>query len=207
MPIFDDDILNWKQFWEQFSVAVHGRKNLLDAEKLVYLQHAIKKGTARGAIEGLSQSGDHYSEAIGCPKSCYDRPRHIYCTLVQKIIDAPSLKDSSGKELRRLHDTVLQHLCALKSMSCEPCGPFITSIVELKIDVETIFEWQKHNQAKTDVPDYQDVLDFIDLRAQASETSLCTPGKKYSRNEFSSTKKPHPQNKTVASNVNPSSTL
>ena len=28
---------------------------------------------------------------------------------VKMIIDAPSLKDGSGRELRRLHDTVLQH--------------------------------------------------------------------------------------------------
>ena len=63
MCLFDSDILNWKQFWV---VAVHDRKNLSDAEKLVY---AVKKGTARGAIEGLFQSGDHYSEAIGCLKS------------------------------------------------------------------------------------------------------------------------------------------
>ena len=50
-----------------------------------------------------------------------------------------------------------------------------------------MFEWQKHSQDKVeDVPCYQDLLDFIDLRAQASETSL-----------FGSCKKnlPHPGKK------------
>ena len=76
-----------------------------------------------------------------------------------------------GKELRRLHDTVLQHIRALKAMECEPSGPFITSVIELKLDTTTMFEWQKHSQAATSVPHYQELLNFINLRAQASETS------------------------------------
>lgn len=36
---YQRDIIHWKQFWEQFTVAVH---NLSNAEKMVYLQHAIK---------------------------------------------------------------------------------------------------------------------------------------------------------------------
>ena len=43
------------------------------------------------------------------------------------ILEAPSLKDDSGKELRHLHDTVQQHIRALKAMDYEPSGPFITS--------------------------------------------------------------------------------
>ncbi len=36
----------------------------------------------------------------------------------------------------------------------------------------TMFEWQKHSQSHNEVPHYQDLLDFIDLRAQVSETSI-----------------------------------
>ena len=47
VPTFDGDILNWKAFWEQFSISVHNRPNLSDSEKLVYLQHALKAGSAK----------------------------------------------------------------------------------------------------------------------------------------------------------------
>ena len=135
-------------------------------EKLVYLQQAIKGGSAKSAIEGLSRSGDNYDEAIACLKSRYNRPRLIHRAHVQRIMDAQPLKDGSGKELRRLHETLQQHLRALKAMKCEPDSSFITSVTELKLDSETMFEWQKHSQDKTEV----DNLDFINLRAQASET-------------------------------------
>ena len=71
-----------------------------------------------------------------------------------------------------MHDTVQQHLRALKAMDYDPSGPFITSTLELKLDTTTMFEWQKHSQTSTEVPHNQDLLTFIDLRAQASETSV-----------------------------------
>ena len=195
---FDGDILSWTRFWEQFSISVHGRKSLTDAEKLVYLQQAIKKGTAKSTIEGLTQTGENYEEAVSCLKSRYDRPRLIYRTHVQKIMDVPPLKDNNGRDLRRLHDMVQQHLRALKAMDNDLSGAFITSIIELKLDTDTLFEWQKHSQAERKTPHYDDLLKFIDLRAQASETSMYVPVKKPQRNDQPSGGRQYPR-RNVAS--------
>ena len=154
VPTFDGNIIHWKQFWDGFTVAVHSKTSLSNAEKTGYLQHAIKDGSARNAIEGLSHSGDNYDEAIECLKSRYNRPRLIQRTHVQFILDTPPLKEGNGKELRRLHDTVQQHVRALKTLGCDLPGKFITSIIELKLDVDTLFEWQKHGQTEADVPHY-----------------------------------------------------
>ena len=180
VPAFDGDVLHWKQFWEQFKVSVHDRSSLSNTEKLVYLQQAIKSGSAKSAIEGLSHTGDNYEEAIDSLKSRYNRPRLIHRSHVRKIVEAASLKDGSGKELRRLHDVIQQHLRALKSMGLEPDSSFITSMIELKLDPGTMFEWQKHTQDLVeDVPGCQDLIQFLDLRAQASETSLSGAQKKH----------------------------
>ena len=176
VPKFDGEILNWRSFWEQFCIAVHDHTNLSDSEKLVYLQQSLKGGSAKSTIEGLSRSGDNYAEAVGCLQSRYDRPRLIHKAHVRMILDTPSLKEGNGKELRRLHDTVQQHLRALKAMDYEAPGPFITSVLELKLDQNTLFEWHKHSGEPTTVPHYNNLLDFINLRAQASE-SLATPSK------------------------------
>lgn len=119
------------------------------------------KGSAKQAIEGLSRSGDCYEEAIECLKARYDRPRLIHQTHVKMIVDAPPLKDGSGRELRRLHDTVQQHLRALKTLGYDPSGPFVTSVLELKLDQNTIFEWQKHSQKSEEVPHYQKLLELL----------------------------------------------
>ncbi len=169
VPMFDGNILSWRRFWEQFSVSVHERSSLSGSEKLVYLQHALRNGSANVVIDGLSQSGENYKVAVECLQSRCDRPRFIHQAHVKVILDAPSLKEGTGRELRKLHDLAQQHLRALKSMDYDP-GPFMTSVLELKLDATTTFEWQKHSQAQSKVPHYQDLLDFINLRAQASES-------------------------------------
>ena len=216
VPTFDGNILNWRSFWEQFHVSVHDRSTLSDSERLVYLQHSLKDGSAKSVIEGLSRSGDNYSEAIECLQACFDRPRLIHQTHVRMISEAPALKDGTGKELRRLHDTAQQHLRALKAMGHEPPGPFITSLLELKLDTNTMFEWQRHSQESADVPHFSklleflnlraQLLEFLNLRAQASETSV-SHHKSSPRSGNPSDRRGHHPSKSVtafASNTDPS---
>ena len=99
-----------------------------------------------------------------------DRPRVIHQAHVRRIVDAPPL-EGTGKEIRQLYDLVVQHLRALKALGHEPSEPFITSLLEMKLDSTTMFEWQRHSQEHSDVPDYQILLDFLNLRAQAAEAS------------------------------------
>ena len=183
VPTFDGNLLHWNTFWEQFEVSVHSKSGLSDTEKLVYLQHALKGGSAKQSIEGLSKSGDHYTEAVECLKDRYNRPRLIHQAHVRAIVDVPALKEGTGKELRRLHDVVQQHLRALKSLGHDPPGPFITSYLELKLDATTMFEWQCHSQSSTDVPHYDDLLKFLNLRAQASESSTSESSRKSTKQE------------------------
>lgn len=81
------------------------------------------------------------------------------------IVKALTLKEGTGKELRHLHDTVQQHLRALKAMGCEPSGPFITSVLELELDSNT---WQKFSQDSSDVPHYQGLLEFFNESSSSS---------------------------------------
>ena len=72
----------------------------------------------------------------------------------------------------------MQHLRALKAMGNEPSGAFITSTLELKLDTNTMFEWQRHSQSSTEVPHYKELLQFVDLRVQASESATSGVTKK-----------------------------
>lgn len=97
--------------------------------------------------------------------------------------ESKNLKEGSGKELRHFHDTVQQHLRALKSMGHEPSGLFVTSLLELKLAKDTIFEWQTTSQDTADIPHYEKLLEFLDLRAQASESLTTEPKKQFSKRQ------------------------
>ena len=181
IPTFKGDIMEWRSFWEQFEVSVHSKPQLSDPEKLAYLRQAVNGGPARYVIEGLSGSGEEYRGAIETLRERYDRPRLLHQAHVRAIAEAPHPKEGDGRELRQLHEVCSQHLRALKTMGYDPSGPFVTSLIEMKLDRSTMFEWHKHTQEKTDVPHYTEILEFIDLRARASESVLREHPKRHSQ--------------------------
>lgn len=89
------------------TLSVHSHSNISAAEKLVYLQRALKGGPARSMIEGQSCSGDSYDETVCYLNAKYDRPCQIHQAHVNIILDAPPIKEGTGKEIRKMHDTVL----------------------------------------------------------------------------------------------------
>ena len=65
-------------------------------------------------------------------------------------------------------------------------------MMKLKLDPSTIFEWQKFSQNTADVPHYNELLEFLDLLAQASKT--CTSDTR--RTPRSDTHPTHPTKKS-----------
>ena len=71
-------------------------------------------------------------------------------------------------------------------MGSEPDDHFVTLVIQLKFDVETMFEWQRHRDTQRyyteilrgHIQRYTEILEFLDLRAQTSETSLSSSSKK-----------------------------
>ena len=96
--------------------------------------------------------------AMNSLKARYDRLRLVHQTHVCMSMEAPPFKTGIGKELRRLHDTVQLHLKALRATDYEPSGPFIASILELKVDPNAVFEWQKESQHLAGVLHFQNLL-------------------------------------------------
>lgn len=56
------------------------------------------------------------------------------------ILEATPLKDRTGKELRRLLDVIQQYLQAPKAIDYESSGPFIMSVLEIKLNTNAMFE-------------------------------------------------------------------
>ena len=100
---------------------------------------------------------------------------------MRAIINAPSLKNGNGRELQLLHDTVNQHMQAIKPIDYSP-WMLVKSVLETKLDQTTMFEWKKHSQGSKEVPDYLEPWEFLDLRAQSAEKTKGEPEWKHSSN-------------------------
>ena len=122
----------------------------------------LEADTTSPDSDGLTKTGEHYEEAIKYLQTQYNHPYMLNQMHALRIVDAPSLRDGMSWELRTLHDTIIQHLKALKDLGHEPFKEFITSLFELK----------RHGQAHTDAPDCDELLKFFDLRAQAATATI-----------------------------------
>ena len=93
VPTFSGNILQWLTFWEQFSVAIHDGMDVTKPQKMAYLCQALKHGSVRNMVEGLSRTGEQYDEAIGeqydeaieCLENRYNKPRLIHQAHVKEI--------------------------------------------------------------------------------------------------------------------------
>ena len=59
---------------------------------------------------------------------------------VKAILEVPTLKKGNGKEVRKLHDTLQQHLHALDASESSQLCQFITSLIQLKLDPDRILK-------------------------------------------------------------------
>ena len=92
VPTFDSNIMNWVVFWEQFDAAIHSKCQLSNADKLMYLRHALKDSMARQVIEGLLQAGDNFPVAIDCHLRHYNWPRLIHRPHVRRTLPRRKLE-------------------------------------------------------------------------------------------------------------------
>ena len=67
-------------------------------------------------------------------------------------MEAPSLKEGNGKEIRCLHDVLLQNYRAIKAMDPVNFGEtLLTAFIELKLDPTTTRDWQRSTREHMEV--------------------------------------------------------
>ena len=169
IPTFDGEPTNWKSYWQQFEATIHKSKKLDDQLRMQYLLKSLVTKRAKDAIEGIDAVGEAYPEAIAALKARFDQPQVIHRAHVRALLNVKPSKDSSSAELRQLHDTFQHHLRSMKALGQLDFERFITALGESKLDPVTMVEWQKFTQKEKEVPDYHQLLEFLDLRSTATE--------------------------------------
>ena len=152
--------------------------NLSVPKEMMYLQTAIEDGTAKNAVEELSHSGDNYEQGIDCLSqgtTDLDLFSAHKCSLYLKILYWKKAPLRSSVNYAMPFSNMLEHWQQLDVTSQSNSSP---QWLSLKFDTDTLSEWQRHSQAETDVQHYDDLLQFIDLKAQALEVP-CSMAKKH----------------------------
>ncbi|XP_063545588.1 uncharacterized protein LOC134753595 [Cydia strobilella] len=192
LPTFDGSYEHWLQFRDTFASLVHNSQEITSIQKFHYLKSSLK-GNALLVIDSLEFSADNYAIAWELLLNRYDNSRLLVHNHVKALFSIQSLNKESPALLRKLLDTVLKNLRALKLLG-EPTESWDTLIIYLvvsKLDPTTEREWEQYkstllpvsNENKTALK-VDDLLKFIRDRADMLETLLVTHSRSNSHNTY-----------------------
>ncbi|XP_053402850.1 uncharacterized protein LOC128558073 [Mercenaria mercenaria] len=114
MISFNGDKLQWTEFWDSFSSAVHENDKLSSVDKFNYLNGKLY-GEARSAIAGLAMSNENYDIAIQILKERFGDQQDIIDLHYKGLMNVASPRDTT-ESLRLFYDKIQKHLRSLVVM-------------------------------------------------------------------------------------------
>lgn len=178
MPSFDGTYEHWLEFRDTFLSLVHNSKEISNIEKFHYLKSSLK-GSAELVIESLEFSASNYTVAWELLLNRYNNSRLLVHNHVKALFNLSVLPRESPNLIRKLIDTILKNIRALKMLG-EPTDSWDTLIIFIivsKLDKTTEREWEQHrgtlvsNSTITNPSlKVSDIISFLTDRADMLET-------------------------------------
>ncbi|XP_011859538.1 PREDICTED: uncharacterized protein LOC105557023 [Vollenhovia emeryi] len=144
--------------------------SLTDVQRLHYLKSSVA-GEASLILKNISVTEANYKTAWAELLQRYENKRMIVSTNLRAILDLPSMKSEHAAELKRVYDTVNDSIHALKNLGRTVDDDFVVAIVERKLDLNTLQEWNFLLGGSVQLPTYKELSLFLVNRLRALEAT------------------------------------
>lgn len=101
-------------FLEKISSAVDTNDDLDESKKLTYLQQAIVDKKASDLLATSSDTTSQHAKLVETLKDRFDQKRLIYREHVKAIVNVPTMKAGTHKEVCDMYDTINKHVSGLQ---------------------------------------------------------------------------------------------
>ena len=131
---FSGDPLDWKSSKETFEAAVHNNDNISNIEKFTYLRTYLDN-SALQATERFPLTNENYTAAWQLLDERYGNEQLIIYYHMNNLIKLDPIIQPSGKEMRKLRDTIESNVRALRSLGInyEYFRPLLVPIILEKL--------------------------------------------------------------------------
>ena len=135
---FNGNPEHWQTFFENFSCAIDGNKDLSPIQKFTYLRNLLQ-GPALTIITGLKLTNENYLIALDMLKERYNNSQSLISSHMQSLLEIEPVRyidNVSG--LRKLYDYIQIQIRSLENLGIEPnkYGPMLIPVLMSKIPVE-----------------------------------------------------------------------
>lgn len=169
IKIFDGKVDNWVSFKELFDSLIH-KRSLPDVEKLHYLLSSVQ-GIAYDLIKSFPLSDESYTIAYQTLCKYYDRKKQIAFVYYEKILNCEIVKTKNSVELERVHRTFTENLNILLKYNLPDKNFMLYYLLWSKLDSATREAFELQLTSDIDIPNYEDLANFIEKRSRALENS------------------------------------
>ena len=199
IPRFDGDIMQFPEFIDMFTSAIHGNKALSDVERLVYLKSYLG-GSVLDTISGLTITASNYNIALTLLKERFDKPELVTNAMYNRLV---ALKPPANKfnSLRRFQNEMESCLRSLGTACENIADGVLLSLLLSKLpkDVIIALETQKGDGAWTIATLRKYLNNYVESRERAEFLSAgsghlqCTERVQADALVANSTPKPSPR--------------
>lgn len=157
LPEFDGDVLNWHQFWDQFSSNIDAR-NITEVDKLLYLKASVR-GEAKQVIDGFDTTNANYQIALRTLKERYGKTCHLvdaHYSALSRVKTA----DKTTNECRKVLNNVERHLRVLESLGEDINHNHLRHLIFEKFPEDLIYEL-KIKSTENSIQELRKLLEII----------------------------------------------
>ena len=116
---FSGEPLDYQTFIQSFESSVDSNEYLEPVQKFIYLKGFLR-GKALSSIEGISITGENYSEALDILKNRFGDTKLLTSTFIDALLKLKSVDDAKDvRKLRELYDKIEQYVRNLKSLGID----------------------------------------------------------------------------------------
>ncbi|XP_071629484.1 uncharacterized protein [Temnothorax longispinosus] len=144
---------------------------LPDVQKMQYLMSSLK-GEAHDVVSSLEASAENYKEAWTILMERYDDPGLIIGRHVKALFELLAMIKDNHVILRKLLDTVLKHIRALKALKrpTNNWDDLMIHLVTSRLDQSTYQEWET-TVVRSRISSFEELINFLNQRCRALEAT------------------------------------
>ncbi|XP_029055098.2 uncharacterized protein LOC114882376 [Osmia bicornis bicornis] len=170
LPKFSGQYTEWSNFRDLFHSLVVSNEGLSDVQRLHYLKMSLI-GEASLILRNISVTEANYQTAWTELTRRYENKRMIVSSHLRAVLELTPMKSESATELKRVYDNINDSVHALKNLGRAVDDDFVVAIIERKLDVKTLQEWNLLLGGATELPTFKELSQFLVNRLRALEAT------------------------------------
>lgn len=177
IPKFSGIYTDWPEWYDQY-LQVHNHETLKVNHKFHILKNALSP-RVRTQIGHLNITSENYETAFEALVKRYNNKRVLFSNYMEKFLNQKYISAENAEELSTLYDVSRSCIFAIKELGIQTdqCSEIFAHILLRKLPKSFRIEWEKELGNSTQIPSFEQLIDFIDITLSYARISATTNGK------------------------------